>query len=812
MYSTPTPAGQPPMPALWRTSPVLLACTEAALAEASGLVMRWSAALNESLRQQETWTASPGDKADLSLAIKELNRHKPLFESRWPENWRAAIAQALGPQHQAGQPRRSLASISFDDLELMDEVQVQATVQVARLEQVVQGAAGDALSELTALLSSAQKLPSVKAENNPFRPDVAITALRVTMDGIAHEKTVRTLWLQHGNQALGEELKVLYRHLIRILEDGGVQRGDYNVIQAPAPQLTRSLGPRTRPPGVGDQHDELAAHKGKSSPSLGDGKSANADADMAMAGTDLLTLDGLHHLLVGDHDVSHAPSQPTLPDEPQPAPGNYQGPDRRAQRAPSVKSGGDSIFQMQTLAQGVVQLMLDGMTRDERLLQPVRQILARLQPALLRIAEDDPRFIADKLNPARRLLEEITQRSLAFGSELAPGFTEFVATLEDVVLLFSRSETRVSALFETALEVLQPPEQAAQSKAQDQVQGRAVASLVKVEQRFLLAEKIGAELASGPDFAKVAPAIQQFIVGPWAQVIAQAKMGGATGARPTRVPADLRYQSVLSDLMWSSRPEVAGRNRGRLARLIPGVLRTLREGLQTIDYDPAASRSFFAVLMARHELGLKGDGDKPAVAWPPELILPAVSIDIGVDDDAGLGGSSAADARPWLNPSESADTGFMAEPFPELHTTDFADTVPMGQSWDAPVSGAAALTAELANSGPKLAQGTWIELLNEGGQWGRMQLTWSSPHGTMYLFTGQAGVTTSMTRRNFDGLWAQQRIRVVASHSVVDDALGGVLDTAMRNSTRAPLMPLAGPDRAQDAQDTSYPDLLPPLS
>ncbi|MBA4255404.1 MAG: hypothetical protein C0445_05975 [Polaromonas sp.] len=835
MQRTPPPAGDDPLPTQWRTSRALQACLDAAMAEAPGLVMRWAAGLAEVLRQQEAWTISPREKADLSTALKELSRHRQAFETRWVANWRSAIGESLAGHSDAGPVRRTLSNISFDDLELMDELQVQATVQVARLEQVVESAAGDALSELTALLSSAQGHVSVRMEHNPLRPDVAIAALRRTMEGITRDKSVRTLWLQHGTQALGEELQLLYRHLIRILSDHGVQRADYHVLQAPSPAVTRSPGARNRPPGVGDQHDDLTMHHGGSQ---NDGAPVSAPAGVhdkaTAAGTDLLTLDGLHHLLVGDHGHPHDPlpfhlnGAPLLPTQApvagqaplavgQPAPdlvsaGTYRGPDRRAHRDTAVGgSQADSLAHLQALAQGVVQLLLEGMTRDERLLAPVRQILGRLQPALLRIARDDPRFIADKLNPARRLLEEITQRSLAFDSAQAPGFGPFLATLEDVVQLFSRSDTRVSALFETALEVLQPQAHAQHSH---ETQGRAVASLVKAEQRHLLAEKLARELATRLDFSKADPVVQQFIVGPWAQVIAQAKMGGAQApdTQPTRMPADLRYQAMLTDLIWSSRVEVASRNRGRLSRLIPGLLRTLREGLQSIDYDPVASRQFFSFLMSRHEAGLKGEGDKSAVAWPPELILPPAAHETsGVVPQPGLDGTgpSPAGGEPWLNRSESADTGFIVEPFPTLHTQDFADTEPMGRPWDGVSSEAAALAPASEGESLELAQGAWVELQQEGGQWVRLQLSWASPHGTMYLFTGQGGSTTSMTRRSFDSLCAQHRVRVVAAHSLVDDALGSVLDTAVLNSARAPLFPAAGP---KGAADTHYPDLLPPLS
>lgn len=801
----------------------LQACINEALAEAPGLASRWVTGLADVLKQQEAWAANPRERAGLGNAIKLLVQHKGRFEADWAAHWGRAITDALHRRTEGPVVRRSLANISFDELELMDDTQIQATVQVARLEQAVQGAAGDSLTELSALLSRAQGFTTVKADHNPLRPDVAIAALRQTMDSLTTDKAARTLWLQQGTPILGQELQVLYRHLIRLLETHGVTPVGFNVVQAPnAIGASKPGGAyvQRRPDGVADQLEaELP-------PSLPPSHSPGA-------GSDLLTLNELHQLLVaspqdpGLNELLPPSTKPvppvpsagapaadpwntlapravppakvsgstapdlfpalpnTLPGVGMPSQGSgegYRGPDRRARRASDGVARDDAAAHMKALASEVVQLMLDGMARDTRLLPPVRDMLQRLKPALLRIAHEDPRFFADKLNPARRLLDEVTQRSLAFENVGSKGLSQFLATLDDVAQLFLRVDVDVSTLFETALEVLTPDESVSDGTADTQAHGLAVATLVKAEQRYLLAEKVAQEVVRRPDFEKADPVVQQFVKGPWAQVIAQARLEPATPLAPGRLSPDLRYLGVLSDLLWSSRVELSRRNRGRLARLIPGLLRTLREGLQTIDCDTAESRQFFTAIMALHEAGLKTEGERqPDPDAIPVPVLPPEPLRVANPD------------QPWMRPSEAADTGFMMEPFPALHTDDFADTQPLedartDRGWSEDV--------------PDLVAGAWVSLQDDAAQWERMQLTWSSPHGTMYLFNGPGGRTTSMTRRSFEKLWEAQRITLVAAHSVVDDALDSVLDVAVLNSARAP---------AEPPQDTSYPDLLPPL-
>jgi hypothetical protein len=80
-----------------------------------------------------------------------------------------------------------------------------------------------------------------------------------------------------------------------------------------------------------------------------------------------------------------------------------------------------------------------------------------------------------------------------------------------------------------------------------------------------------------------------------------------------------------------------------------------------------------------------------------------------------------------------------------------------------------------------LPLGTWIELMTND-QWVRSQLTWASPHGTLFLFTNSFGSTQSMTRRSRDRLISAGQLRLVSSQPMVDGALDAVAHTAMRNS------------------------------
>jgi hypothetical protein len=73
--------------------------------------------------------------------------------------------------------------------------------------------------------------------------------------------------------------------------------------------------------------------------------------------------------------------------------------------------------------------------------------------------------------------------------------------------------------------------------------------------------------------------------------------------------------------------------------------------------------------------------------------------------------------------------------------------------------------------------GVWVELTTSGKRM-RTQLTWCSPHNTLFLFTAPDGSTQSMTRRMRDKLVAGGALRVLDAQSTTERALRGAATSA----------------------------------
>jgi hypothetical protein len=411
-------------------------------------------------------------------------------------------------------------------------------------------------------------------------------------------------------------------------------------------------------------------------------------------------------------------------------------------------------------------MMVDNIAQDRKLLPPVQQLIRQLEPALLQLALADPRLFTNKQHPARLLVQEIAHNSLAYLSVHAYGFEEFLRALQEAIAPLINVRIENAEPFELVLGQLQSAWQRA-ALASERSRAAAMLALQNAEQRNLLAEKIANEIVGHPDAVQVPEVVTEFLCGPWAQVVAQARLAGPSGSSA----AD-KYQALISALLWSTHPELSRKNTAKLTRLVPLLLATLREGLESIHYPATKASAFLEALMGLHQLAFRS-APKPR-AGEAEARAAAV---------AALRQNLLEEGNPWVAPEEARASNFVD--LPDAPDAPVAQSVEPVAS-DAQVASTAPAAEPVAEPDTgvlisALPLGSWVELFSNG-QWMRTQLTWSSPHGTLFLFTNAAGTTQSMTRRSCDKLVAAGNLRVVSGLPVVDGALNAVAQIALRNS------------------------------
>jgi hypothetical protein len=722
---------------------VYAACVETAVELSAAVAQHILAKAGESMLRRAAGTVDATEKRMQLEAERLLSDLREPLRSALPVLLRGEI-DAL-EQEEASKS----SALSFDALELMGEDQVDETVEALRSQQLVVSAVEADLGHLNALICAARGRDTVTAAANPLRPEAWTNALRAACDQSRAPTWARVRWLAHLSEALGPELVSVYRQLCDLLARQGVRAASFT-INTPAPVRA----------GV-----------------------AAVAANAAPAGAaPVLNLRDLRRLLSADDaspkaPPSRAPQQPQAtwaPTEPAPptmsgdagltVPYAFEAMQQMTsmgeimERVQQRRSSGDlgPLTPAQALGQEVVRVMLDKMAGDTRLLPQVRQVLRQLEPALLRLAGNDPRFFRDKDHPTRRLLTQMTERSLAWTSADLPGFAGFFEPLRQAVLALADLPMQDAEPFEYALQSL------TEAWDQQQEHGRreranAARALMKAERRNLLARRLGERLRQRGDVADAPPDLRRFLVGPWAQVMAAAQMADPSGATD---PGG--YAAIVDDLLRTTQPDIAPADRAALAKRVPGLVAAVRGGLASVEYPDEKTRDFLGRLNALHRAALSEGGDAQPSGGAPR----ARAADHGGDDSDF-----------WLEPSEARASSLMEiapanEPLPAAN----------GDS-AAPQRMATVRKSPLPLAITRLQAGAWVDLYLDGA-WGRWKLSWASPQALLFMFADGGGHYKSMTRSVLETLNAVGALRFVAAETIVEGALDAVAQAALRNSTQ----------------------------
>ncbi|MNF26177.1 hypothetical protein D3C76_161380 [compost metagenome] len=287
----------------------------------------------------------------------------------------------------------------------------------------------------------------------------------------------------------------------------------------------------------------------------------------------------------------------------------------------------------------VVSLLFAEIAADENLADYPRRLIVRLQVPLLKVALLDKRLFSQSTHSARRLLDEMANAAVGIseGEENAPDslgmriehivqrlsdeFVDDVAIFSELLadfLLFALDERRRSELLE--------------QRTLEAEQGRANAELAMQRVEEVLNRTLRARILPRRVIAFIETAWSRVLLLDWLQ----------HGEHSAQWQSGLR---TLDELVWSVEPHADAESRLRLFEVVPGLLKSLREGLVRSAFDPFATRDFFNHLEALHvqalETPLADLDDVLQLAVVDEIFLgerpqavPGVDEPLLVDDAA----------------------------------------------------------------------------------------------------------------------------------------------------------------------------------
>jgi len=666
------------------------------------------------------------------------------FRKHFVDFFNRKVKGDTGPASEAA-PAGELTLVADDDLE--------ERIAVRDMSRKLEAACETELFPLSQRMGFLLERPDLDDEANPLAPATVCAALKDACDQINASFKVRLALLRQLERYAEVELQGLYRdvnvHLVerRILPDvrHGVRRAAPTVPKVTPPSAAALPTPPAPPGNPQDIFGTLAqllgsampggvaAPGGVGVPGMPPGSFSPGQAGAAMAGLAAGQAGGAGTVSVPASFLTELTRMQEGPVAAALAPGAMPVNVLKGLRA-SPQSA--SLPTIDAMTMDIVSMLFDYIFEDRHIPDAVKAWLARLQIPTLKVALLDKNFFSSKAHPARQLIDRLAECAIGLDAGAADG-AGCIALVESVV-------QRILDEFETDLEIfgsqLARVEEFIEERkrAEEQIVERS-ARLVEERERVEIArafaeDEVERRLAVS---TWVPPVVRDMLGTAWVQALAGARCEGEGS------PAWQALVKTMEDLVWSVEPKVQADDRKRLVAMLPGLIKSVLEGLRRAQMDDAARDAFLGALVDCHAAAVKS-GLRGMAALPEPPVAP----------------------RP-ADPSIARET----VPAGDIHVEEIRLRTPRG-------GGAVRNVFTRTGIWTNLQRGTWVEFGGREAGAQRARLTWISPNKGVYLFTNPLA-TKGAVSISPEALAEQMRLgeaRVLDDAPLMDRAVGSMIE------------------------------------
>ena len=659
------------------------------------------------------------------------------FHQSFVEHLRAAQDHAF-QEITVGRVPPPPGSLDAETLSLVDSISVESNTVVERHASKVAGFADLVLRDLNLIVAYVIGRSTVRNSENPLGPNVYVRALLRAAEDCELHKEAWEFLLTRYEKPLGEELSKVARQLLEHFANHGVDvraiRRNLAVPKPTAGWQTPGLGgagtagqwsgntqpgtaPISRPGGV------AAAEGGPG----GSHRAAAPDEPEQLLG-------GLLTRLQSNARGSRLPPLPALgPASPAllQSIGDIQreGVERFVETgdfamlppAQSISAMREELVAKSTrtvdkLTIELVGMLFDHVMQDKQVPAEIKARLSRLQFPVLKAALMDAAFFASSAHPARKLIDRIAGTSAGwepYGDDNQKYLKEVERVIGEILKKFEVDLSvfeKVYTEFDRFVSDIAPEDN-------DPV-SRAKKALEAAEKHEILTINTTIQVRRAFERVDLEPYIKEFLLGPWVKVLVSATV--RSEAQPGFAKA---FRDVIHELVWSVQPKASTEDRNKLVKMIPGMVRVLRDGLSLINQSERDRDQFFASLMESHAMAVKPVDQ--ATYIKSSLLTSELRAKI---DGMQLSGIFPVTTVPG---GIRVSTGLIMRAAQEHHAdiqmpdplTDIARLDPVED-------------ARVQEEIGRWQRGNWFKMWN-GMEFVRVKLRWMSPLRTLFLFAGE---------------------------------------------------------------------------
>ncbi|WP_166252597.1 DUF1631 domain-containing protein [Marinobacter salicampi] len=656
-----------------------------------------------------------------------------------------------------------LNDVDQDSLTLMDHGDLEQKVAIDNLMSKLRNRHTDAIRLLAARVS--HLVPGVRLEERqmPLSPEVICTGLGEACSDLDIDIRAKLVVLKLFDRLLINRLEPLYQEANRLLVADGI-----------LPELKRA--PVTDPggnrkavrgapaaPGSGAQAQNTPPQQGY----------PTAESQEDMSGATFTELSALLHQegtgqqyqqLQGGQSLDTSSLMSRLGQIQTMNAGTPTGSTvvplaTMLRQALASKSG--QVYSVQQVDSDVINLvtmLFDFILEDRQLPPLMKALIGRLQIPVLKVALCDRSFFNRGGHPARKLLNELAMAGIGWNEKGAGQRDPLREKIENVVhrLLTEFTDnvdlfSELLADFSHFMDLDRRRRELVEQRLKDAEEGRARQERAKESVDELLQDAL-----TGAD---VPNSVESLLLEPWRKYLQWVMLREGHASELWAEASDLTRR-----LIWSVDPRpVEDSTRADLLRAIPGIVDSLRSGLQSISWDPFAIDNAIRDLELTHvdvlqQLVSFRKSPEPLPAPEPEVRMPDKS-----EEQAELAETAAPSSPPAEAAAELVGDG-----------AAHSDTAPARNELD----------AKCLVQADRMRVGSWIELQTGDDQRIRCKLAAVIKATGKYIFVNRNGAKVAeYLRDDLAGALAQGKVSLLDDGLIFDRALESIIDN-LRHSRR----------------------------
>jgi hypothetical protein len=584
------------------------------------------------------------------------------------------------------------------ELTLLGDEDLEQSIAVREMARKLGAACEGELFALSQRMGFLLERPELEGDANPLSPATVCAALKDACDQIQAGFKVRMALLRQFERHAEGELQHLYHdlnaHLVErlILPEVKiwVRRSAPGPAPAPAPKQEAA-----KPSNAASQQDLFGTLAQLIGASLAGNLAAGGAAPVWPLAPGAPQASAAPQSFVAELTRMHREAGPAI----------TAGDEVLINVVKSIKAGpqGATLGTVDAMTIDIVAMLFDYIFEDRHIPTTVKALLGRLQIPILKVALLDKSFFSTKSHPARRLLDLMAESAIGLDEAQAEGGV--IALIESVVQSVLNEFDTDLALFESLVARVETFIEE-RKQAENSVVERS-ARLVEERERDEIARVVAEDEVARrlEPRAWVPPPVREMLNETWVRALAQVQRNDGEAS-----PAWQALVMTMEDLLWSVEPKVTPEDRKRLVTMLPGMLRSLAEGLARGGLSDAGRDKFFGALVDCHanavKSGLRGLGALPPAPLPEVPQNPAIAREV--------------------------------VPAGDIQVQEIRLRTPRGKP---PVRNVFTRTGIWTN----LQRGTWVEFAGDAGPSVRARLTWISPNKGMYLFTNPLSSSAALS-------------------------------------------------------------------